>query len=234
MTYFKPFRVCAIGNVSSNTRNTQLAATIAAFDVPLKWPEPYTVQAGDGIEGIRVTWHFAESAPNGTQTKAMIVAWNDDEWLAANAEHPLAMARRAFRNYREMIEHVRGGPPVCPPLSSTELMTHWTGDTRKAACMEAIGHPMVGYSRSEDWLRWHFRQAAAADLALYDQPDLHLQLPTSSIAYVRASLVNYAEMLKWIKTAQMIRVEHHGRIAVVGVNASKKWVDTLEKLLYRK
>ena len=52
------FRVESLDGLAADIQSTVLAAVIYAFDVPLKKGGEYSVQAGDGIKGIRATWHF--------------------------------------------------------------------------------------------------------------------------------------------------------------------------------
>jgi hypothetical protein len=216
----------------TDTGNTQLAATLGAFDVPLKTGEPFSTQVGDGIRGVRVTWHFDPLSKTNTKATDLVRLWGDAEWRAANREHPLSCAWRAFKSYREMVLQIRGGEPVINRWTGSDP-THATGDTRKAACIESLGHPLLGYTQTGDWWMWHFPQAAAADLALYDKQDLCETLPHATISYVRAALLNYATMIRWIKDIQTCRIVHKGRIALVGVNAPQSTKDIIEKLLYR-
>ena len=211
--------------------NTQLAATIAALDVPLSEHCPYVTQAGDGVHSgeVRVVWNF-----DGQRANDISRLWSDEVWLAANPAHPVSVCRRAFRTYRELISFVRGVPcriENCNGSGSTA-----TPDTRKASCMEALGHKLLGYSRIDDSFFWHFAKSPElhADFDLYDKRDLCQALPDANISYARAALHNHAVMVRLIKDIQQVRVAHRGRIAVIGVNAPQSVVDTIDKYLHRK
>jgi hypothetical protein len=231
MIFSKPLQFFA--SSSCDTANTQLAATIAAFDVPLCDSEPYTVQAGDGIRGKRVTWHFKQAAPNGIKAKSLAELWHANDWHVANPDNAFARCRRAFRTYRDLVDQTRGGPQTVSMFDRVGPSIN-TGDSRKAAALESLGHPLLGWTCSSEWWHWHFPQAAASDAALYDKPTLHLDLPTADISYVRAALINYSWMLKWIADIIQARVTHRGRVALIGVDAPKREVEIIEKLLYRK
>jgi hypothetical protein len=228
---FKPLQFFA--SSSCETKDTELAATIAAFDVPLCDTEPYTVQAGDGIRGKRVTWHFKQAAPNGIRAMSLASFWHDNDWHAANSDNAFARCRRAFKTRRDLIDQIRGGPQTLSMFSKA-TPSIYTASIAQAATLEALGHPLLGWTCSSEWWHWHFPQAAASDAALYDKPTLHLDLPDADISYVRAALINYSWMLKWIADIIQARVTHRGRVALIGVDAPKREVEIIEKLLYRK
>jgi hypothetical protein len=71
------------------TANTRAAAALYALDVPLDLQRTLTSMAGDGINGVRITWHFAESSPTGDSSAKMLKAWDDQEWARANPDCPL-------------------------------------------------------------------------------------------------------------------------------------------------
>lgn len=211
--------------------NTQLAATISALDVPLSRHCPYVTQAGDGVRSgeVRVVWNF-----DGHRASDISRLWIDEAWLEGNPIHPVAVCRRAFRTWRDLISFVRGVPCRLEPVTGSESTA--TPDTRKAACIEALGHQLLGYSRIESTFFWHFKRCSElhADFDLYEKPDLCELLPEANISYVRAALHNHAVMVGLCKEVQQVRVAHRGRIAVIGVNAPQSVVDTIDKYLHRK
>ena len=225
------FGMATVDGADADTRSTHLAATIGAFDVPLKHDRPWTTSRGDGLDGPRVTFHFDQHNPTGPSPKWLIAHWLDDLWIEQNADHPLAKVKAAFAACKhlqavmhgsETMDRFAGGP------------SHFTGDTRQAACMIGLGHQCTGWSRDGDVWLWHFDQSAASDLALFEDANLCDVLPTEPIAYIRAALWNHKICVDICKNVQFARVEHRGRIALVPANAGSREVELYERKLYRK
>jgi len=215
----------------SSTRNTRLAATVAAFGVPLKPENPWSTSKGDGIEGTRVTWHFMEESPSGVRPSKLIKVWTDDIWLATNPNHPLAAVVEAFHQYDELLAITRGDHARKPETRGAPSCI--TTCTRQAATMLAVGHRFLGWSKHGDKYGWHFDQSAAIDLAAYDGYANAHTLPDTNLCLVRAALTNHQQMVGWVKSIQFARVQHKGRFALIGVDSSQAQINQIEKILYR-
>jgi hypothetical protein len=98
----------------------------------------------------------------------------------------------------------------------------------------ALGHPLIGWRRSDRVTTWCFHQAAAADAALYDDANLYTRLPDASISYAKGAIVGHEAMIALVKDIQYARVEHKGRAALIGRDMPKNKLDQLERILYRK
>jgi hypothetical protein len=216
-----------------DTRNLQLAATIYAFDVPLLAEQPITTLAGDGIDGVRVTFHFEQSAPNGNSPAAIIKRWMDVVWLAENAEHPLAQAKEAFELFKRLTATAKRttGDPL-PNFAGGDSVHCY--DNRQAAAVWSVGNQFLGYSVRDGIYRWHFHRAAAGDLALFERGDLHEALPDLKLSYVRASLHNHKVLTGLVKSVMYLQVLHRGRVANIGTSVPQHTLDKLERILYRK
>jgi len=227
------FAITSLDGGTAATRNTQLAATIYAFDVPFNEANPYETATGDGISGVRVTWHFEQDSPSGNSPDAIIKRWLDDTWLAANPSHPLAQCKSAFRWLKDMVATAKQqtADPLPNFIGGDSLIVM---SNRQAACAAGVGHKFLGYSVRDGVYRWHLHRAAAADLALYEDKELHNRLPDENISYVRAALVNHDVLVGVIKHVQFFRVEHRGRSAMIGNTIPKQQLDKLERILYRK
>lgn len=225
------FGLSTLDGARSDTRNTQLAATLAAFDVPLKKERPFSTSAGDGIRGVRVTWHFETQGARGHDTKRLVKRWVDPKWMADHPKETFAKCRQVFGVLQDFKDTIHGREIIPRYPGGTGKST---ADTKQAACMVVMGHPCRGYTKNGDVFFWHFGPEADADLALYDREDLCEALPTEDIAYLRATLVNHMVMVAAIKQVQLARVEHGGRVLAIGRNASPQLQGMFEKLLYRK
>ena len=222
------FAVSNIAGESADISNLQIAAVVYAFDVPLHKERPYDVQAGDGIKGTRVIFHFDQQA-GGNSPKEIASKYFDDVWLASNPSHPLAVCRWAFDEHAALKQMLRNGG-----------LDQYTGpacritNTRKAAVLKALGHKLLGWQRNAVVTTWCFHEAAAADAALYDSPDLYQKLPDEPISYARGAILGHEQMIALSKQIQTARVEHRGRVAHIGKDIPQKDQDSIEKLLFRK
>ena len=227
------FRVESIDGLTSDIQSTVLAAVIYAFDVPLAKDNPYSTQAGDGIPGknIRVTWHF-QSTPEGNSPKIIANRYKDDVWQAKNPTDPLTRCRVAFDAFfgmKKCLKEKRGIDIFNPAKHSTRVES-----TRLAACLVGMGHPIAGWHWNDYGAAWHFDQAAGVDAVLIHDEHLIDRLPDEPISFVKGAIMGHAAMMDKIFQIQNIRVEHKGRIAVIGKHIPQKRLDALEKILYRK
>jgi len=224
------FAVTTIDNAYSEVADTRLAATIYAFDVPLHKEQPYTTSAGDGVKGVRVVWHFHQPDPAGNSPKEIVRLWTDSPWQERNPHDPLTVCKQAFENYehlRRMLQLGRGLSHHAGPCAAVT-------NTRKASVMCALGHPLIGWRRNDRVTTWCFHQAAAADATLYDDPALYAKLPDAAISYAKGAILGHEKMVDCIKQIQFARVEHRGRVALVGKDMTPDKINALEKILYRR
>ena len=224
------FQVTTIDSASSEVSNPQLAATIYAFDVPLRPENPFTTSAGDGLRAVRVIWNFHQPDPAGNAPEVIVQRWNDKVWLDRNPADPLTICRRAFENFgmlKEMIEHGRGLAYHSGPCAAVT-------NTRMAAVLLALGHPLLGWRRNPQVTTWCFHQAAAADAALYHDQRLYERLPDAAISYAKAAILGHEAMVAAIKDIQFARVQHKGRTAMIGRDMPADKLSKLEQILYRK
>ena len=223
----------AFSTVDGNTEtvdNLQLAATIYAFDVPLHEANPFSVQAGDGIKGKRIVWHFKQGDKAGNSPKRIAEKWHDLAWIEAHQDHPLAVCKRAFdwvAQLKTMMNQGRGLDIHHGPATRVT-------NTRQAAVLAALGHPLKGWQRNPQVTTWCFDEAAAVDAALYDDGGLYDKLPDAAISYARGAVLGHLGMIQASKEILQARVEHRGRSALIGRNCDPKAIETIEKLLYRK
>ncbi len=96
---------------------------------------------------------------------------------------------------------------------------------------EATLNPEAEYFDQTDI---HALQLAAADAALYDDPALYTKLPDSGISYAKGAITGHERMVEAIKNIQFARVEHRGRVALIGRDCAGEKLNQLEKILYRK
>mgnify|MGYP003624707504 len=226
-------QIQTIDGLSSDIQSTPLASTIYAFDVKLAKENPYSTQAGDGIPGrnLRVTWHF-QSEPGGSSPKVIAQRWHDQAWLANNPDDPLTLCKKAFDAFFHMktcIRERRGFDAfdITQPSCRVE-------NTRIAACLVGMGHPVIGWHWTDFGAAWHFDQTAATDAALLHDEHLIGKLPNTTISYVKGAIFGHAAMLGVVKEIQSTRIEHKGRTAIIGKHIPKAKLDSLEKILFRK
>lgn len=229
------FQIVSLTGEAGATTNTRAAATLAALDMPLDLKRTFTSMRGDGIHGTQVTWHFAETCPKGNSSAKMIKAWGDPEWEEKNPDCPLVNCKKMFIRSADLALFTQGKlnlhlpSPIPPPFCETP-------DTRKAAAMERLGHPIKGVRRLGPEYRFQFDQSAATDFALWDDPKTHVRLPDALISYLWCAYDQHRGMVDFIKRigAQFAAVEHRGRWAFVGKDMDQAAIDGLERLLYRK
>ena len=151
----------AVTNVaaeSADISNLQVAAVVYAFDVPLHPERPYDVQAGDGISGSRVMWHFVQDA-GGESPREIAKKYLNDDWHKMNPDHPLAVCKRAFDEFAKLKQYLKVGGPS-PYVGPACRITN----TRQAAVLLALGHKMLGWQRNALVTTWCFHEAAAAEV----------------------------------------------------------------------
>lgn len=224
------FGFTSIDGSSAEVDNPRLAATIYAFDVPLHADNPYSTAVGDGIDGIRVTWHFEQSSPCGNSPKLIAKYWSDQKWILANPSHPLTLCKGAFALFDHLVLAIKQNRGFPLHFGAACRITN----TRKAAVMQALGHPIMGWLRNEKVTTWCFPEAAATDALLYDDEKLYERLPDAPISYLKGALLGHEAMTVAMKDIQFARVEHRGRVAMIGKHIPKKQLDQIERILFRK
>lgn len=217
------------------TTNTRAAAALYALDVPLDETRTFTSIAGDGINGVRVTWHFKEASPRWGQSAAMIKAWDDEAHAAAHPDCPLVNIKAAFKRFAELTTEIKQGTLVMKAPPEAKCSTRCT---RTAAAMERLGHPMTGTSQVDGFTWFHFPQSAASDFALWELPngELEKRLPDALISYLWCAFFNHRVMVDFIKRngAQFAAVKHRGRTAYIGKECDKNQINQLERILFHR
>ena len=216
------------------TTNTRAAAALYALDVPLDLHRTLTSIAGDGINGVRITWHFAEVSANGDSSAKMIKAWDDREWARSNADCPLVNIKAAFLGYAEITRSIREGTLECSPAAVPFLETE---DTRMVACMVKLGHPIAGIAFLNGRYRFRFDQCAGADFAVWASIDpTRTKHPDTLLHALWCAFDCHQKMVDFIKQdgPQFAAVKHRGRTALIGKDMEQSQLDQLEKLLYRR
>jgi len=150
--------------------------------------------------------------------------------MAENPDHPLAICRQAFEHHAKLKSYLRAGRGPSMFYGASCKVTN----TRKAAVLMAMGHPLMGWLRNDQVTTWCCHEAAAADAALYDSPDLYDRLPDEAISYARGAILGHEAMIAASKQIQTAVVTHRGRKAFIGKDISKPQLDALERVLYRK
>jgi len=97
-----------------------------------------------------------------------------------------------------------------------------------------MGHPLKGWKRNPQVTTWCFDEAAAADCALYDDPDLYDKLPESTISYTKAAVLGHLGMSEASKQVMQASIEHKGRTALIGRDCTPSQIESIEKILFRK
>jgi len=231
-TPLSSIRGAAIAHVTSEISDPQLAATIIAIDIPLHQTAPMQVVVGDGIKSRRIIWQFAGASPTGNTAQIVAKAWFDDEWIAKNSKHTLARIKRAFTAMFLMAEQSKGGMRYVEECTNADTIK--TAGTAIAATMVGLDHPCLGSTQYGGSTWWHFDRAAAVDLDLWMDKEIHLKLPDADLSYIKAALLNWKQLLSDIKSVTHTAVKHKNRTAYVGKDDDQKTILTLEKLLYRK
>ena len=227
-------RFVGITGDAGATVNTRAAAALYALDVPLDIHRTLTSMAGDGINGVRITWHFAESSPNGDSSAKMLKAWDDREWAKANPTCPLVNIKAAFIAYAEIIRSIREGVIECMTSPVPFLETE---DTRMVACMVKLGHPITGVAFRDGRYRFRFNQCAGADFAVWSSINpTCTKHPDTLIHALWCAFDCHKRMVDFIKREgpQFAAVSHRGRTALIGKDMEQEQINQLEKLLYRK
>jgi hypothetical protein len=223
------FELSAIGGDTLQTGNAKLAATIYAFDVPLNPANPFTVAAGDGIDGARIAWNF-QADPAGNSPKIIANNWHNRRWLMENHESPLAVCFRSFEHLADMVEACRSRSGIPEYRGASVRMVC----NRRAAVLRALGHPLIGWQWSDVGASWHFPQEAAADAALLYDDRLYNKLPDAAISFAKGAILGHIMMIEQLRNVQGYRIEHRGRVAIIGKDMEQFKLDELEKILYRK
>ena len=228
------FSMVSLTSEAGATENTRAAAALTALDFPLNKARTLTSIAGDGVKGLQVTWHFEKECPQGNSSALALKEWDNPKRAKEHPDCPLVAIKAAFIRSAELARFTRDEdrldlPGPCPPPFCE------TPDTRKAAAMERLGHPLKGVRRVGVEYRFQFAQAAAADFAAWDTPGLDVRLPDSLITYLWCSFDNHRLMVDAIKQqgAQFAAVRHRERVAYVGRDMPKTQLDQLDRLLHR-
>ena len=227
-------RFVSLSGEGGATTNTRAAAALYALDVPLDLARTLTSMAGDGVNGIRITWHFAEHSPKGESSAKMIKAWDDREWAKANPDCPLVNIKQAFIAYAEIARSIKTGTIECTSAPVPFLETE---DAKMAACMVKLGHPIAGVAYRDGRYRFRFAQAAGVDFALWTGIDpTRTKHPDTLLHALWCAFDCHNRMVDFIKRdgPQFATVTHRGRTAMIGRDMQQQEIDQLEKLLYRK
>lgn len=225
----------SLSGEAATTTDTRLAAALYALDVPFDGEKMADTFAGDGIKGKFCSWYFKTHNPKGESSAAMLKAWDDRDYAASNPLCPLVNIKAAFIRHAELVRQIQEGVLECKVAPSPFLETP---DTKMAAAMERLGHPIQGIAYRDGQYRFRFSQAAGADFALWTLPpkELERRLPDALISYLWCAFDNHRQFIDLVKKpkASFAVVEHKGRRAVVGENISQSHSDFIEKNLYRK
>lgn len=214
------------------TSNAKIAATAIALDVPLHKTSPWVIAAGDGIQGTRVVWQFQGTSPDGNTIAAVANAWQDSKWIATNPVHEVTRIKLAFDALARLSATAKGDARHYDLILARDTISN--ASSAMAATLIALGHPCRGYTRGNNCLFWHFDRAAASDMALWEDHDLHLKLPSTMISYIKCALLNWKTLLNECVAPQIMAVKHGSRTAYVGTKADQNIQNTIEKLLFRK
>jgi hypothetical protein len=216
------------------TTNTRAAAALYALDVPLDLQRTLTSIAGDGIKGLQITWHFGEVSPNGDSSAKMLKAWDDQEWARNNPDCPLVNIKAAFLAYAEIARSIKEETLECRPAAVPFLETV---DTKMAACMVKLGHPISGVAYRDGKYRFRFNQCAGADFAVWNSVDsARTKHPDTLLHALWCAFDCHQRMVDFIKREgpHFAAVKHQGRTALIGKDMEQEQINQLEKLLYRK
>lgn len=229
-----PTRFVGVTGEGGATTNTRAAAALYALDVPLDMARTLSSMAGDGINGIRITWHFAEASPSGDSSAKMIKAWDDREWARMNPECPLVNIKAAFLGHAEIIRSIKDGSIECRAAAVPFLETP---DTRTVAAMVRLGHPISGIAYRDGQYRFRFNQCAGADFAVWNSIDpSRTKHPDTLLHALWCAFDCHKRMVDFIKREgpQFAAVKHRGRTALIGKDMEQEQINQLERLLYRR
>ena len=229
-----PTRFVGVTGEGGATTNTRAAAALYALDVPLDLARTLTTMAGDGINGVRITWHFAEQSPSGNSSAKMIKAWDDREYAKANPDCPLVNIKAAFIAHGEIVRSIKDGLIECKAAAVPFLETP---DTRTVAAMAKLGHPISGIAYRDGQYRFRFNQCAGADLAVWNSIDpTRTKHPDTILHALWCAFDCHQRMVDFIKRdgPQFAAVKHRGRTALIGKDMEQDQINQLEKLLYRR
>lgn len=227
-------RFVGITGEAGATTNTRAAAALYALDVPLDVHRTLTTISGDGINGVRITWHFATESPDGKSSAQMIRAWDDREHARAHPDCPLVNIKAAFLRYAEIARAMKDGTMECKAATEPALMTD---DAKMSAAMQQLGHPLSGVSFRDGRYWFKFPQAAGTDFALWHGIDpANTKHPDTMLHALWCAFDCHKRMVDFIKRQgpQFAAVKHRGRTALIGKDMDKRELDQLEKLLYRR
>jgi hypothetical protein len=227
-------RFVSVSGEGGATTNTRAAAALYALDVPLDTARTLTSMAGDGVNGVRITWHFAEFSPKGESSARMIKAWDDREHARQNPDCPLVNIKQAFLIYAEIARSIKEGTIECSVAPVPFLETE---DAKMAAAMVKLGHPIAGVAYRDGRYRFRFSQAAGVDFALWTTIDpTRTKHPDTLLHALWCAFDCHHRMVDFIKRdgPQFATVQHRGRTALIGRDMQQQEIDQLEKLLYRK
>ena len=92
------------------TRNTQLAAALAAFGVPFDGNAFHKFKHTDGR--VTVHWTFAtQSDDHPYSTKELADWWHDDSWFDQNyPKHPWALVMSALHAHNHLVTKIKEEP----------------------------------------------------------------------------------------------------------------------------
>ena len=225
------FGTISIADMGADVDNLQIAATVYAFDVPLHPDRPYDCQKGDGIKGngTRIIFHFDQTDGAGNSPKQIIKRYKDEAWLANNPDHPLGVCKRAFDEHAKLKQMLKPGRCQQHDGPATRVT-----NTRMAAVLIALGHPLLGWQQNQVVTTWCFPEAAATDAVLYSRDDLYTYLPDSAIAYAKGAILGHERMITLSKQATTARIQHRGKTAYIGKDMKPHEIDTLDKLLHQR
>lgn len=227
-------RFVGITGEGGATTNTRAAAALYALDVPLDTHRTLTSMAGDGINGVRITWHFSESGPSGESPALMLKAWDDREYAKANPDCPLVNIKAAFVARAEIVRSIKEGTIECRAASVPFLETV---DTRMVAAMVRLGHPISGIAYRDGQYRFRFNQCAGADFAIWNTIDpTSTKHPDTLLHSLWCAFDCHKRMVDFIKRdgPHFAAVKHRGRTALIGKDMEQEQMNQLEKLLYRR
>lgn len=229
-----PTRFVGVTGEGGATTNTRAAAALYALDVPLDLHRTLTTMAGDGINSVRVTWHFAEQSASGNSSAKMLKAWDDREYAKANPECPLVNIKAAFIAHAEIVRSIKDGSIECRAATVPFLETP---DTRTVAAMVKLGHAISGIAYRDGQYRFRFNQCAGADLAVWSGIDpRRTNHPDTLLHALWCAFDCHKRMVDFIKRdgPQFATVQHRGRTALIGKDMEQSQLNQLEKLLYRR